>query len=53
MACLLLALGGPLQSWGSRSRFSDADTAGWYMPSFMAARETLRSVNTVCRTRIK
>ena len=37
----------------SRSRLSAADTAGWYMPSRMAARDTLRSVNTVCNTLIK
>jgi hypothetical protein len=33
--------------------FSDALTAGWCMPRRMAARETLRSVNTVCKTLIK
>lgn len=37
----------------SRSRLSDADTCGWCMPSRTAARETLRSVNTVCKTLIK
>ena len=31
----------------SRSRLSAAETAGWYMPRRMAARETLRSVSTV------
>ena len=31
----------------SRRRLSDALTAGWCMPSRMAALETLRSVNTV------
>ncbi|MNT07835.1 hypothetical protein D3C72_1425540 [compost metagenome] len=31
----------------SRRRFSAAETAGWYMPRRMAARETLRSVSTV------
>lgn len=30
-----------------RKRLSDALTAGWCIPSRMAARETLRSVNTV------
>jgi hypothetical protein len=37
----------------SRSFFSDALTAGWYMPRRMAAFETLRSVNTVNKTLIK
>ena len=37
----------------SRSRLRAAETAGWYIPNRMAARETLRSVNTVCRTRIR
>jgi len=41
-------------SWAkSRSRLSDALTAGWCMPRRTAARETLRSVNTVCKTLIK
>ena len=31
----------------SRRRLSMADTAGWCMPRRTAARETLRSVNTV------
>jgi hypothetical protein len=34
----------------SRSRLSALDTAGWCMPSRMAALDTLRSVNTVCNT---
>jgi hypothetical protein len=29
---------------------SALDTAGWCMPSRMAALDTLRSVNTVCNT---
>ncbi|GAB3769147.1 hypothetical protein GCM10028796_33850 [Ramlibacter monticola] len=37
----------------SRSLFRAADTAGWCIPSRSAARETLRSVNTVCNTLIK
>lgn len=37
----------------SRSFLSDALTAGWYLPRRMAAFETLRSVNTVCKTLIK
>ena len=37
----------------SRSRLSADDTAGWYMPRRMAARETLRSVSTVWRTRMR
>jgi hypothetical protein len=36
----------------ARSRLSWALTAGWVDASFMAARETLRSVIKVCRTRI-
>jgi hypothetical protein len=36
-----------------RKRFKHALTAGWCMPSRMAALETLRSVNTVCKTFIK
>ena len=34
----------------SRSRFNALLTAGWYMPRRTAARETLRSDNTVCNT---
>ena len=34
----------------SRNFLSEALTAGWYMPSRMAAFDTLRSVSTVCRT---
>src|SRR5690606_7146481 len=37
----------------SRRRLSAALTAGWYMPSFRAARETLRSVSTMCSTRMR
>ena len=34
----------------SRKRFNAALTAGWYMPRRVAARETERSVSTVCKT---
>ena len=37
----------------SASILRAAETAGWYIPNRMAARETLRSVSTVCRTRIR
>ena len=37
----------------TRRRLSAALTAGWYIPRRMAARETLRSVSTVFKTRMR
>ena len=37
----------------SRKRLRAVETAGWCMPRRTAARDTLRSAITVCKTRIR